>query len=152
LISSQLDADRGDYLLRDSHHMGVKYGIYDHWRLLNTLSLSPHPENRADVILGVNRDGLRVAESFVIARYLEYTQVTYHKTRRAYDFHLKNAMKEILPDGVLPPPSKITQFFKCDDITILNQIKDKKDSNEDCEAIIDRKHIRCVYSQDYAEL
>lgn len=30
IISSQLDADRGDYLIRDSHHIGVKYGIYDY--------------------------------------------------------------------------------------------------------------------------
>jgi len=39
IISSQLDADRGDYLLRDSHHIGVKYGVYDHSRLINTLAL-----------------------------------------------------------------------------------------------------------------
>lgn len=53
IISSQLDADRGDYLLRDSHHIGVKYGIYDHARLLNTLVLGIEPESN-EVVLGVN--------------------------------------------------------------------------------------------------
>jgi hypothetical protein len=152
IISSQLDADRGDYLLRDSHHIGVKYGIYDHERLLNTLTLGQHPEEPQVAMLGVNREGLRVAESFVIARYLEYTQVTFHKTRKAYDFHLEKAMKSILCCGLLPPPYKIDQYLKYDDFTIFNQIKEKKDSNEDCLAIIDRKHIRCIHSETAREL
>jgi len=45
IISSQLDADRGDYLLRDSLHCGVKYGIYDVERLLVTLALGKDPES-----------------------------------------------------------------------------------------------------------
>ena len=101
LISSQLDADRGDYLLRDSYHTGVKYGIYDHSRLINTLSLGTDPESE-DVVLGVNKDGWHVAESVVIARYQMFTQVYFHKTRRAFDYHLKNAMIKTLDGGKLP--------------------------------------------------
>jgi len=44
IISSQLDADRGDYLQRDSHHGGVKYGIYDLDRLIDTLAIGIDPE------------------------------------------------------------------------------------------------------------
>jgi HD superfamily phosphohydrolase len=54
LISSQLDADRGDYLLRDSYHAGVKYGVYDHSRLINTLTLGIDPESN-EVVLGVSK-------------------------------------------------------------------------------------------------
>ncbi len=39
LISSQLDADRSDYLMRDSYHLGVKYGFFDLERLLNCITL-----------------------------------------------------------------------------------------------------------------
>jgi uncharacterized protein len=147
IIDSQLDADRGDFLLRDSHHAGVKYGVYDFWRLLNTLTLGRQPEEPNDIILGVNDNGLRVAESFIIARYLTYTQVTYHKTRRAFDYHLANAMTEII-DGTLPTPTEIDEYLKFDDLTILNEIRAKKDSSEDCEAIWYRRHVRCVHSDE----
>lgn len=60
LISSQLDADRCDYLLRDSLHIGVKYGIYDLDRLLVTLKLGKDPEV-GEVILGVENGGWHVA-------------------------------------------------------------------------------------------
>ena len=40
LLASQLDADRADYLLWDSHHMGVAYGRYDIYRLLATLTVA----------------------------------------------------------------------------------------------------------------
>ena len=146
IISSQLDADRGDFLLRDSHHAGVKYGVYDFFRLLNTLTLARQPEEPDDIILGVNENGLRVAESFIIARYLMYTQVTFHKTRRAFDYHLANAMAEII--GELPAPSEINEYLKSDDLTVLNDIRRMKDSNKDCEAIWYRRHVRCVCSTE----
>jgi HD superfamily phosphohydrolase len=104
IISSQLDADRGDYLLRDSHHIGVKYGVYDHSRLINTLALGVEPESE-EVVLGVDEGGWHVAEAVVIARYQLFTQVYFHKTRRAYDYHLKEAMKTVLNDGKLPSPA-----------------------------------------------
>ncbi len=150
ILTSQLDADRGDYLLRDSHHIGVKYGIYDYSRLLNTLTLGTDPETELPT-LGIKEDGKRVAESFIIARYLMYTQVTFHKTRRAYDYHLCRAMKEILPNGELPSPEspeEIQSFLKYDDFTVLDKIKERKDCCPHCEAIVDRKHCRCVYSKE----
>lgn len=142
LISSQLDADRGDYLLRDSHHIGVKYGVYDYARLLNTLTLGIDPESN-DVILGVSEDGWHVAESVVIARYQMFTQVYFHRTRRAYDYHLKEAMKSII--GYLPPPNKIDKFLELDDYVILARMKESM-SNYDCKAIFYRNHIRELYS------
>jgi HD superfamily phosphohydrolase len=143
LISSQLDADRGDYLLRDSIHAGVKYGIYDHMRLLNTLALGIEPESD-DILLGVGYDGLHIAESIVIARYLMFTQVYFHKTRRAYDYHLKESMKTILNGERLPLPSQIDEYYHWDDFKVMQMIKNHQD-NPDCKAILDRNHIRMVH-------
>lgn len=144
LISSQLDADRGDYLLRDSHHIGVRYGVYDYWRLINTTSLGIDPESK-DVILGVDYDGWHVAESLVIARYQMFTQVYFHKTRRAYDYHLRMALSKILPNNKLPEPEKIKEFLTLDDHLIYSKIYEHID-DEDCRAIVERNHIRMVYS------
>jgi len=143
LISSQLDADRGDYLMRDSHHIGVKYGIYDLPRLLNTLTLGEDQETK-DIHLGIDEDGWHVAESIVIARYQMFTQVYFHRTRRAYDYHLKEAIKSIIEDGKLPPPTEIERFLELDDSIILNRIKENHEEYH-CRAILKRNHIRKVY-------
>jgi HD superfamily phosphohydrolase len=144
LISSQLDADRGDYLLRDSYHTGVKYGIYDHSRLINTFSLGTDPESE-DVVLGVNKDGWHVAESVVIARYQMFTQVYFHKTRRAFDYHLKNAMIKALDGGKLPGIESIDSFLRLDDYVMWNQFLHHRD-DRDSMSIINRNHIREIYS------
>jgi hypothetical protein len=146
LISSQLDADRGDYLLRDSYHTGVKYGIYDYSRLINTLALGIEPES-GEVVLGVDKDGWHVAEAIVIARYQLFTQVYYHKTRRAFDYHLRNAMMHVLDGGKLPGPElpSLKQFIGLDDYALWNRFREETD-DPDCSAIMNRWHIREVYS------
>lgn len=95
LIDSQLDADRADYLLRDSYHIGVKYGQYDLHRLLISLVVGMHPETE-DAVLAVSDGGWHTAEALIIARYLMFTQVYFHKTRRIYDYHLGETMKLLL--------------------------------------------------------
>ena len=144
LISSQLDADRGDYLLRDSYHAGVKYGVYDYQRLLNTLVLGVDTES-GDVIFGVDEGGWHVAEAVILARYQMFTQVYFHKTRSAYDFHLKNALRSLLPGGKLPPPQQIDEFLQMDDFYAWDLLK-KNSHNPDARAILERNHIRRVFS------
>lgn len=123
LISSQLDADRGDYLLRDSHHIGVKYGVYDHLRLINTLSLGIEPESE-EIVLGIDEDSWHVAESLVIARYQMFIQVYFHKTVRAYQYHLEEAMKAVLPGGRLPEPNDLASFIMLDDTDMWKRFKE----------------------------
>lgn len=78
IISSQLDADRFDYLLRDSVMTGVKYGIYDFERLLHVLRLDARREN---IVVAAN--GTQAVEKYLQARYHMYSQVYLHKTVRA---------------------------------------------------------------------
>lgn len=147
LISSQLDADRGDYLLRDSYHAGVKYGVYDHSRLINTLALGIDPESN-EIVLGVNKDGWHVAESMVIARYLMFTQVYFHKTRRAFDYHLKSALKNVLDGGKFPGASSscLEVFMELDDYAMWDRFRSFRRDDPHCSAIMNRDHVREVYS------
>ncbi len=78
IISSQLDADRFDYLLRDSMMTGVKYGIFDFERLLHVLRLDARREN---IVVAAN--GVQAVEKYLQARYHMYSQVYLHKTVRA---------------------------------------------------------------------
>lgn len=78
IISSQLDADRFDYLLRDSIMTGVKYGIFDFERLLHVLRLDARREN---IVVAAN--GVQAVEKYLQARYHMYSQVYLHKTVRS---------------------------------------------------------------------
>jgi HD superfamily phosphohydrolase len=77
LISGQVDADRLDYLLRDSTMTGVKYGVFDLERLI--LGLEVHRDNRLDSVL-VGVKGFHPTEAYLLARYHMYRQVYFHKT------------------------------------------------------------------------
>lgn len=96
LVSSQLDADRLDYLLRDSLMTGVAYGQYDlEWILIN-LRLARRGRD-GDLRLALNAaKGYHAAEQFVIARYLMYQQVYYHKTARAAEQMIRTALQRLV--------------------------------------------------------
>ncbi len=80
LLSSQLDTDRIDYLLRDSKMTGAGYGTFDLEWMINVLTIGEH---NGDIEVGLDRDkGLSIAEDFVMARYYMYVNVYFHKTTR----------------------------------------------------------------------
>lgn len=132
LLSGHLDADRADYLLRDSYHTGVAYGEYDLPRLLKTLRVASDPENESFRI-AIDESGLHTAESLILARYMMFTQVYFHHTRRIYDYHLAQAVHSILleneseSEGVFPPPidkEQTEKYFRWNDWRVLGIIQD----------------------------
>lgn len=103
IISSQLDADRFDYLLRDSIMTGVKYGIYDFERVLHILRLDHNKEN---IVIAAN--GVHPVEKYLQSRYHMYSQVYLHKTVRAAEVmlvHLLRRAKDLLREDKLPTTS-----------------------------------------------
>jgi hypothetical protein len=82
IVSGPVDADKQDYLLRDSYFTGVKYGIYDQERLRNTLQVY---EDNDDAVLAISIDGLHALEQFVLAKYYMTTQVYRHRIRLITD-------------------------------------------------------------------
>jgi HD superfamily phosphohydrolase len=84
IVSGQLDADRCDYLLRDSHATGTNYGNFDlAWMLAQ---LRPDPEGKRFYL---TRKGLSAAETYLFARFHMYRTVYFHKTSRAAEVMLK---------------------------------------------------------------
>ena len=146
LISGQLDADRADYLLRDSLHLGVSYGLYDRDRLVNSMTLAQNEETQAPVI-AIQEKGWHLAESLVIARYQMFSQVYFHRVRRIYDHHICCAAKEILQhfefSGVYPNPESAAQYIEFDDWKINAAIKEGLGGKHG-DIIMKRKHFKCV--------
>lgn len=98
IISGPLDADKQDYLLRDSRYCGVPYGLFDIANLHNTLMAVDDGDQRS---LMVERNGIHVLEQFVLAKYYLTTQVYRHKVRLITDQMLIRALKlGVQVDGI----------------------------------------------------
>ncbi|WP_438266071.1 HD domain-containing protein, partial [Coprobacillus cateniformis] len=78
MVSSQLDADRMDYLLRDSYMTGTTYGQFDMSRILRTMRI-------CDGKIVYKESGVQAIENYILARYHMYWQVYYHPTARSYE-------------------------------------------------------------------
>lgn len=90
IVSSQLDADRLDYLLRDSHFCGVTYGEYDFRWLLHCLT---EIEYQGKKRLGVTYKGIGVVEHYLNARRLMIRNIYYHSKKLAVEFLLVEFLK-----------------------------------------------------------
>jgi HD superfamily phosphohydrolase len=94
-VSGELDVDRCDYLLRDAHATGVRYGVYDLDWLLRSLCFAPaRAEDRgAGPELAIDgAKGLPAIEAFIIARLFMFQQVYLHKATRAAEWMIRTIL------------------------------------------------------------
>jgi HD superfamily phosphohydrolase len=91
LVSSQLDVDRMDYLLRDSLMTGAKYGIYDLEWIINALAI----DEAADRVY-VQARGIYAVEEYLQARYYMFRQVYFHRTLRSAEAVLRSIIRRAL--------------------------------------------------------
>lgn len=85
LISSQIDVDRMDYLLRDAYFTGTKYGEFDIDRILRTMQ--PTPDGIAFDIAGMH-----AVEDYIVSRYQMYLQVYFHPVSRGMEVLLEHLL------------------------------------------------------------
>lgn len=82
LISSQIDADRMDYLLRDAYYTGVNYGNFDMERILRVMR--PHEDGTI-----IKYSGMHAVEDYIMSRYQMYWQVYFHPVTRSAEVVLR---------------------------------------------------------------
>ncbi len=93
LLSSDLDVDRMDYLVRDSLHTGVVYGAIDIDRILETLTVD------SELRLSIFSKGLIAVENFYISRLHMYRGVYYHKTSLMYELMVARIWEALLDEN-----------------------------------------------------
>jgi HD superfamily phosphohydrolase len=156
IVGDAFGVDRIDYLLRDSHHLGVAYGKFDHFRLIDTLRILPSlpcsdPNIITEPTLGVEEGGIYSAEALLLARYFMYTQVYFHPIRRIYDKHLQDFLSAWLPGGQFPTDLDTHLRRTDNDVTCaiceaaLNPAKPGHDS---ARRIAKHQHFKLLYQRN----
>ena len=108
LVSSQLDVDRLDYLLRDGHFSGAGYATYDLEWILHALAVEDvrrGDEDPRDLVIDYRR-GMYAVEQYLFARSYMYAQVYHHKTVRAAEWMLIKLFErytQLARGGAEPP-------------------------------------------------
>lgn len=132
IITKDLGVDRIDYLIRDSLHTGVKYGLFDCHRLIDTFCLCEDEDGNPELCL--EKGGIHAAEGLIYARYWIFLQVYFHKTRVAYDLHLGDYTKKYIEyckkrknDKI--DYTKLNNFLKLNDFILLNRIYNDSKKN-----------------------
>ncbi|MFC4766118.1 HD domain-containing protein [Effusibacillus consociatus] len=116
IISSQLDVDRMDYLLRDALHTGVIYGQYELERLIRVMRPFQN-----DIV--IKSSGIHTLEQYILARYFMYTQVYLHHKTIGSDLLLRSVMlraKTLFHENRLRfHPVELLPFFSREETDIL---------------------------------
>jgi len=121
MISSQLDGDRMDYLLRDSYFTGTTYGQFDIERIFRTMQVY----NQQIVI---KESGVQAIENYILARYHMYWQVYYHPTTRSYEQLLVVIFKRIIDlanqnSPIINSLTYLLPFIKDKEVSIKDYLK-----------------------------
>jgi HD superfamily phosphohydrolase len=101
-VSGELDVDRCDYLLRDAHATGVRYGLFDLDWLLRSLRFAPQiaSGDAGPPALAIDgAKGLRAIEAFITARLFMFQEVYLHKAARAAEWMIRKILDRAV--GVL---------------------------------------------------
>ncbi len=111
IISSNLDADRLDYLTRDSYFTGVRYGEVDVSWLINKMGY--HISDRGEVSLALERSALYALENFLLARLHMFLMVYFHKKSLSYELLFRKWLQN--PECSYKIPSNLEEYKYIDD-------------------------------------
>ncbi len=133
LLSGDVDADRMDYLLRDSYHTGVAYGLIDYSRLIRCMVLSEDSKPK----LAILKKGLIAVESLLVARYQMYPTVYMHPTSRISEAMLKNATIYGLKEKLF----KLNDLSTMDDIDLISILRNSDGEANRLINMLDKRHL-----------
>ncbi|MEI6805615.1 MAG: HD domain-containing protein [Myxococcaceae bacterium] len=132
IISSECDADRMDYLQRDSFYCGVNYGKFDADWLINSLVAL---EQNNSVYLGIKSKGMFSFEDFLLSRYHMFASVYLHHTPVIFEKMLQKYFEESPEEFLLP--EDVEAYVKLDDTDI--QMHLRQSQNTWAQRIVQRK-------------
>ena len=163
LMHSDLDADRMDYLLRDSYYTGIKYGQFDRDYIL--ANLETFDIGKGQVGFGVRENAMRAVEDFLIARFNWYSQVVKNSGSAKFDVISSHIAQKFLEEDVIHQfhdllsmiEDRDERFFWFNDVYFINRCQEVRHlgliddpiTNEFIEMLLFRKSPKTVYHPEF---
>ncbi|HET7628667.1 MAG TPA: HD domain-containing protein [Bacillales bacterium] len=165
LISSQIDADRMDYLLRDAYYTGVSYGHFDIERIWRVMR--PHDDQ-----VVIKQSGMHAVEDYIMSRYQMYWQVYFHPVTRSAEVILGKILKRVrhlhesgyvfreTPERILPfirEAAALDDYLKLDESVVMYyfqmwQEEDDAVLRDLCGRFMNRRLLKYVEFDPHAEM
>ena len=140
VISSSVDVDKMDFLVRDSFHTGAGYGSIDVNRLLYTMDV-------LDGNLAVDGTAVATLESFLLARLESFRTVYFHRTSRAVQIMIVKALEAAKDELGLLAFDEPMDYLKLDDYNVWSNLKDCKKSMRIIHDLEIRRLLKCAYER-----
>jgi HD superfamily phosphohydrolase len=140
IISSSVDVDKMDYVVRDSFHTGAGYGSFDVHRLLYAMDIIDN---------GLSVDGSAVAtlESFLLARFESFRTIYFHKASRAVQIMMVRALEVARDELRLLDFDGPEDYLKLDDYKVWTELKECKKSRKIMQDLESRRLLKCAYER-----
>ena len=144
IISSAVDVDKQDFIVRDTHHTGAEYGYIDVFRLIHALDVLG--EN-----LAVDLGALSALESLIIARIESFKSIYFHRVGRAAQIMLAMAMEKANRELDLTDFKTPDEYLAMDDYTVWTMLKNCKKSSQIIKNLERRQMLKCAYERTFYE-
>ena len=133
IVTGPLGSDRIDYLIRDSYHTGVAYGVIDYTRIKNEITFAKNN-------VAIYDSGLEGAESMLIARYYMYISVYLHKTSEIAASMFRKALEMAIEKGEIDPnnAARYTDYYA------MYELQKLPSSSEMINKILNRRIFKLV--------
>jgi len=144
IISSAVDVDKQDFIVRDTYHTGAEYGFIDVFRLIHALDVLG--EN-----LAVELGALSALEAFIIARIESFKSIYFHRVGRAAQIMLAMAMEKANEELGLTAFKTPEEYMAMDDNTVWTKLKGCEKSKGIIADLERRKLLKCAYERTFYE-
>jgi len=144
IISSAVDVDKMDFIVRDTYHTGAEYGYIDTFRIIHALDI-------LDESLAVDLGALSALESLIIARIESFKSIYFHRVGRAAQIMLGKAMEKANSELGLTKFKTPEEYLEMDDYTVWTMLKKCKESSGIIKDLERRKMLKCAYERTFYE-
>lgn len=144
IISSAVDVDKLDFIVRDTHHTGAEYGYIDVFRLIHALDI-------LNGNLAVDLGALSALESLIIARIESFKSIYFHRVGRAAQIMLAIAMEKANEELGLTQFKTPEEYLAMDDYTVWTMLKNCKKSSGIIRDLERRRLLKCAYERTFYE-
>jgi HD superfamily phosphohydrolase len=144
IISSAVDVDKQDFIVRDTFHTGAEYGFIDVFRLIHALDVLGED-------LAVELGALSALEAFMIARLESFKSIYFHRVGRAAQIMLAMAMEKADKELGLTAFKTPEEYLEMDDYTVWAALKKCESSKGIIDDLEHRRMLKCAYERTFYE-